>query len=66
LAEGVRLLDVVPVLYIAAMDGALGQSRRKKAQFRDASARRVAAILEIMSHNTLERAFMRAVGWLRS
>lgn len=63
LAKGVRLLDVAPLLYIAALDAALGLPRRRTVPHRDPSARRVAAIFEIMSYNTLERALMRAVGW---
>jgi hypothetical protein len=66
LAEGVRLLDVAPVVYIAALDAVLGLPRGRISQNRDPSARRIAAIFAIMSHNTLERAFMRAKGWLKS
>lgn len=66
LAEGVRLLDVAPLLYVAALDAILGLPRKRRPRHRDARARRLDAIFAIMSHNTLERAFMRAVGWSRN
>lgn len=61
-AQGVRLLDAAPLIYLAALDGVLGLPRRRSTRHLDAAARRLADILEITRYNALEHAFARAVG----
>lgn len=64
LAKGIRLLDVAPLIYLVALQAIVGTTARKRRLYRNASeAKRLAAIFDIMSYNTLENAFSRAVGW---
>jgi hypothetical protein len=64
LGEGVRLLDVGAVLYLTSLEATFGPPRpRRRVRHKTREAQRLDDIFEIMSHNTLEHAFERAVGW---
>ncbi|PZR73483.1 MAG: hypothetical protein DLM73_10605 [Chthoniobacterales bacterium] len=64
LARGIRLLDIAPVIYLAAIEALLKTHRPVRLRSNITPvARHAAFITSIMSYNTLEDALRRAVGW---
>ena len=63
LANGVRMLDVAPLLYLTGLEATFGPPRKRKVRYTTRQEQRIADILDIVNHNVLEHAFARAVGW---
>ncbi len=60
LTEGVRLLDVAPLVYVAALEGALVRKARQTKKL-SKKEKMAAHIREILSYKELEEGFQRAI-----
>ncbi len=63
LREGVRLLDVAPLIYLTALEAEIGPRQSRALQSKNPAIRMRALIQDIFHHNALEDAFCRAMGF---
>ena len=63
LREGVRLLDVAPLIYLTALEAEIGARQPRTVKSKNPTIRLRAQIENIFRYNTLEHTFCRPMGW---